>query len=279
MAGKNLIEQFEESSIATTTNNSGLIGRSSDETPQLDSVSTISSTNTSKRPSKFNGTSKVGEFTGPITLTEDDSRGFVGFEPQLQAERAKNIELSKITLEKQNVKIKGKYPEYNYVTIDLADFSELATGPGNIYIPLPKTPKPPKPPIPDPIIITPPTDEPTDSGPSNVQVNTLGTAEASATITQTNFTGQNPPFGVVGYPGEIRVTPGGRYFIWVVFNGIGRWRPYEPGSGGGAASTSGGVGAIGLGGLGGNGGGSTLGGGSTGNDDGGPGGGRPGGIR
>lgn len=278
MAGKNLIEQFEESSIPTTNNNSGLIGRSSDETPQLDSVSTISSTNTSKRPSKFNGTSKVGEFTGPITLTEDDGMGFVGFEPQLQSERAKNIELTKITLEKQNVKIKGKYPEYNYVTIDLADFSELATGPGNIYIPLPKTPKPP---IPNPIIITPPTNEPTDelrdSGPSNVQVNTLGTAEARATITQTNFTGQYPPFGVGGYPGEIRVTPDGRYFVWIVFNGIGNWRPYEPGSGGGAASTSGGVGALQLGDVGGGEGTNTGFGGGSGNinPDGSPGGGRP----
>lgn len=248
MAGKNLIEQFEESSIPTTTNNSGLSSRSSSETPQLSSASTISSTNTSKRPSKFNGTSKVGGFTGPSTLSEDDGRGFVGFEPQLQAKRAKNIELTKITLEKQNVKIKGKYPEYNYVTIDLADFSELSTGTGNIYIPLPKTPKPA---TQQSNSITTSIGGATDSGPSNVQINTLGSAEGSATITQTNLTGQYPPFGVVGYSGELRVTPDGRYFIWVVFNGIGNWRPYEPGTGGGAASTSGDVGASPLGGSGG----------------------------
>ena len=121
-----------------------------------------------------------------------------------------------------------------------------------------------------------PSTQTTPTGSNNLQVNTLSAAESTAIVTPTNYTGQYPPFGVPGNPGEFRATPDGRMFMWVVFNGIGNWRPYEIGTGGGAASTSGGVGATQLGGLGGNEGGSTLGGGSTGNDDGGPGGGRPG---
>lgn len=239
MAGKNLIEQFQESSISTTTNNIGLVGRSSDETPQLSSVLT---------PNK-----NVGE-------------NFIG----IQSDENKNIELTKITLEKQNVRIKGKYPEYNYVTIDLADFSELTTGTGNIYIPLPKTPKPTTTQLTT-------TTTSNDTGSSNVQVNTLGAGEGSATITQTNFTGQYPPFGIAGYFGEIRITPDGRYFIWILFNGVGSWRPYEPGSGGGAASTSGGVGASSLGGGSGDGTNTGFGGGSGNiNPNGSPSGGRPG---
>ena len=114
----------------------------------------------------------------------------------------------------------------------------------------------------------------TNSGPN---INTLAAAEATAIITPTNFTGQYPPFGVPGNPGEFRQTPDGRMFMWVVFNGIGNWRPYEIGTGGGAASTSGGVGASQLGNQGGDSGNSTLGGGTGGSNPGGePGGGRPG---
>jgi hypothetical protein len=134
----------------------------------------------------------------------------------------------------------------------------------------------PDPPYPPPY--TPPTPAPTGS--NNVQVNTLSSAEGTAILTPTNYTGQWPPFGVSGYPGEFRVTPDGRMFIWIVFNGIGNWRPYEIGTGGGAASTSGGVGdggATPLGGLGDDTGGTGLGGGTGGVDTGGgPGGGRPG---
>jgi hypothetical protein len=123
----------------------------------------------------------------------------------------------------------------------------------------------------------PPYPPPPPTGGNNVQVNTLSSAEATAIITPTNFTGQYPPFGVPGNPGEFRQTPDGRMFMWVVFNGIGNWRPYEIGTGGGAASTSGGVGASQLGNQGGDSGNSTLGGGTGGsNPNGGPGGGRPG---
>jgi hypothetical protein len=280
MAGKNLIEQFEESSVPTTNNtNVGLVGRSSDETPQLPSATTVSSTNTSKPTFKF-GKSKVGDVNLPQERTVDEDRGFVRFEPQLQFERKVVAELVRTTFDKPNVKLSGKYAEVNYITIDLANFSELATGVGNIFIPLPKTPKPPTPPIPEPVIIdNVPKDEPTDSGPSNVQVNTLSSAEGTATVTQTNYTGQYPPFGVSGYPGEFRITPDGRMFIWLIVNGTGNWRPYEPGSGGGAASTSGGVGdggAATLGDVGGGSGGTGLGGGTGNvNPDGSPGNGRP----
>jgi hypothetical protein len=271
MAGKNLIEQFEESSVPTTNNtNVGLVGRSSDETPQLSSATTVSFTNTSKPTFKF-GKSKVGDVNLPQERTVDGDRGFVGFEPQLQFERRVIAELVRTTFDKPNVKLSGKYPEVNYITIDLANFSELATGVGNIFIPLPKTPKPPTPLIPEPVIIdNVPKDEPTDSGPSNVQVNTLSSAEGTAIVTQTNFTGQFPPFGVSGNVGEFRITPDGRMFIWLVVNGVGQWRPYEPGSGGGAASTSGGVGDGGAATLGDAGGGS-----GNVNPDGSPGNGRP----
>ncbi len=122
-----------------------------------------------------------------------------------------------------------------------------------------------------------PSTQTTPNGTNNVpNVNTLSAAEATAIITPTNFTGQYPPFGVPGNPGEFRQTPDGRMFMWVVFNGIGNWRPYEIGTGGGAASTSGGVGASQLGNQGGDSGNSTLGGGTGGsNPSGGPGGGRP----
>lgn len=123
-----------------------------------------------------------------------------------------------------------------------------------------------------------PSTQTTPNGTNNVpNVNTLSAAEATAIITPTNFTGQYPPFGVPGNPGEFRQTPDGRMFMWVVFNGIGNWRPYEIGTGGGAASTSGGVGASQLGNQGGDSGNSTLGGGNGGSNPGGePGAGRPG---
>jgi hypothetical protein len=260
MADRNLIEEFGESTIPTNNTNVGLVGRSSDETPQLSPAPTISSTNISKPSFKF-GKSKVGEVTIPQTKMVAD-----GFESTLQKE------LIKTTFDKPNVKLSGKYPEVNYITIDLADFSELVTGVGNIFIPLPKTPKPQTPLVEEPILIT---TTPTDSGSSNVQVNTLGSAEGTATITQTNFTGQFPPFGVSGNIGEFRITPDGRMFIWLVVNGVGQWRPYEPGSGGGAASTSGGVGDGGATPLG-NTGGTGLGGGNGNvNPNGSPGNGRP----
>lgn len=132
----------------------------------------------------------------------------------------------------------------------------------------------------DPSTQTTPTGSAT--GPNNgPNINTLSAAEGTAIVTPTNYTGQYPPFGVPGNPGEFRVTPDGRMFMWVVFNGIGNWRPYEIGTGGGAASTSGGVGDTGAAGLGGDaglGGGNTgFGGGSGGIDpSGAPGGGRPG---
>ena len=125
-----------------------------------------------------------------------------------------------------------------------------------------------------------------NSGP---QINTLSAAESTAIVTPINYTGQYPPFGVPGNPGEFRQAPDGRMFMWVVFNGFGSWRPYEIGTGGGAAPTSGGAGGIGAGGAGdtgaaGLGGDAGLGGGNTGfggssggiDPSGAPGGGRPG---
>lgn len=166
-----------------------------------------------------------------------------------------------------------EYADNNVIPIEyIADYSIKGRPSGDSELEGQPQPNPPY----DTSTQTTPTGSAT--GPNNgPNINTLSAAEATAIITPTNFTGQYPPFGVPGNPGEFRQTPDGRMFMWVVFNGIGNWRPYEIGTGGGAASTSGGVGASQLGNQGGDSGNSTLGGGTGGsNPSGGPGGGRPG---
>lgn len=111
---------------------------------------------------------------------------------------------------------------------------------------------------------------------SNNQTGQGGTSTSGGdgvTTTAGVVSPQFPPFGEAGVVSEIReFLPTGQLYIFTFNYNVGRWIPYEIGQGGGAASTSGGVGATDLSG---NSGGS-LGGGGNNDPSGGPGGGRPG---
>jgi len=176
-------------------------------------------------------------------LSINDGIGFVGFDPNLQTQRIQT---------QSEIKVSGKYPEVNYVTFNIPNLNSVESIFGNVFTGVTKVEFPTE------------TLTPTDTS-------TSGTSGTSGTAGTNSY----PPFGEIGVVGEIReFLPTGQLYIWTFNYNIGRWIPYEAFQGGGAAPTSGGVGATGLGG---NDGGS-LGGGGNNDPSGGPGGGRPGGL-
>lgn len=221
------------------------------------SVNNTSTTTTVSRPQKFNGTAKVGTVSmGPQTRTIDEVGGRITTSDLLTQLRA---DIAKLKDGKGNgtIRVNGKYPEVNYVVFDIPDLNSVQSISGNVYSGVIKKQFPVE-------ELT-----PTDTS-------TSGTSGTSGTAGTNSY----PPFGEAGVVGEIReFLPTGQLYIWTLNYGVGRWRPYEEGQGGGATPTSGGAGNDGANQLGDVGGGGYSGlGGGWGNVDptGGPGGDRPG---
>ena len=221
------------------------------ETDNQLNASSIGGGNTTtsvSRPAFKFGVDKVGTVQLPQTRMVDEGGGAKGTEliQQIKDSQAKSV---------SEIKVSGKYPEVNYVTFNIPNLNSVESISGNVYSGVIKKP------------FLPETLPPTDSSTSGTQ------GPVIVGVSSTTY----PPFGIQGYVGQIRqYPPTGQYYIWTLNYNVGSWNPYEPGSGGGAAPTSGEAGAAPLGGSG-------LGenvgfGGGSGNVDstGAPGGGRPG---
>ena len=213
--------------------------------------STPTSSPVIRRPNKFgNVKAGVGEFTGPQTRMVSENN-------PSRAELAKSFDENYLRNTTQTqITVSGKYSEVNYVTFNIPNLQSVRSISGNIYSGVIKKV------ISNPTITDSLNDGVTTAGGTSGTNGTNGTGGV--------ITPQFPPFGEVGVVGEIReFLPTGQLYIFTFNYNVGRWLPYEIGQGGGAASTSGGVGATDLSG---NSGGS-LGGGNN-DPSGGPGGGR-----